>query len=63
MEQRVRQLETDVAVLGQRMEHVENEMSSIRDDIQVLKKELHKAQGLIIGSIVLVQFISSYMAS
>ena len=62
MEQRVRQLETDVAVLGQRMEHVENEMSSIRDDIQLLKKELHKAQGLIIGAIVLVQFISTYMA-
>ena len=51
-----------MAVLGQRMEHVENEMSSIRDDIQLLKKELHKAQGLIIGSIVLVQFISTYMA-
>ena len=63
MEQRVRQLETDVAVLGQRMEHVENEMSSIRDDIQLLKKELHKAQGVIIGAIVLVQFISTYMAS
>ena len=62
MEQRVRQLETDVAVLGQRMEHVENEMSSIRDDIQLLKKELHKAQGLIIGAVVLVQFISTYMA-
>tara|TARA_R100000005_G_C4847762_1_gene115789 strand:+ start:347 stop:541 length:195 start_codon:yes stop_codon:yes gene_type:complete len=62
MEQRVRKLETDMAVLGQRMEHVENEMSSIRDDIQLLKKELHKAQGLIIGAIVLVQFISTYMA-
>ncbi len=63
MEQRVRKLETDVAVLGQRIETVETEVSSIRDDIQLLKKELHKAQGLIIGAIVLVQFISTYMGS
>jgi len=61
MEQRVRQLETDVAVLGQRMEHVENEMSSIRDDIQLLKKELHKAQGVIIAAVVLVQALAVLM--
>lgn len=63
MEQRVRKLETDVAVLGQRMDTVETEVSSIRDDIQLLKKELHKAQGVIVGSIILVQVISTYMAS
>ena len=63
MEQRVRKLETDVAVLGQRMDTVETEISSIRDDIQLLKKELHKAQGVIVGSIILVQVISTYMAS
>ena len=63
MEQRVRKLETDVAVLGQRMETVEVEVSSIRDDIQLLKKELHKAQGVIVGAIILVQVISTYMAS
>ena len=61
MEQRVRKLETDVAVLGQRMETVEVEVSSIREDIQLLKKELHKAQGIIIAVIVLVQAIALLM--
>tara|TARA_R110002020_G_scaffold472329_1_gene700212 strand:+ start:147 stop:284 length:138 start_codon:yes stop_codon:yes gene_type:complete len=45
------------------METVEVEVSSIRDDIQLLKKELHKAQGVIVGAIILVQVISTYMAS
>tara|TARA_R110002012_G_scaffold12735_8_gene56308 strand:- start:355 stop:492 length:138 start_codon:yes stop_codon:yes gene_type:complete len=45
------------------MDTVETEISSIRDDIQLLKKELHKAQGVIVGSIILVQVISTYMAS
>ena len=61
MEQRVRKLETDVAVLGQRMETVEVEVSSIREDIQLLKKELHKAQGIIIAVVVLVQAIALLM--
>ena len=61
MEHRVRKLETDVAVLGQRMETVEVEVSSIREDIQLLKKELHKAQGIIIAVIVLVQAIALLM--
>jgi predicted nucleic acid-binding Zn-ribbon protein len=61
MEQRVRQLETDVAVLGQRIETVETEVSSIRDDIQLLKKELHKAQGVIIATVVLVQALAILM--
>ncbi len=61
MEHRVRKLETDVAVLGQRMETVEVEVSSIREDIQLLKKELHKAQGVIIAVIVLVQAIALLM--
>lgn len=61
MEQRVRKLETDVAVLGQRIETVETEVSSIRDDIQLLKKELHKAQGVIIAAVVLVQALAILM--
>ncbi len=61
MEQRVRKLETDVAVLGQRIETVEPAVSSIRDDIQLLKKELHKAQGVIVAAIVLVQAIALLM--
>lgn len=61
MEHRVRKLETDVAVLGQRMETVEVEVSSIREDIQLLKKELHKAQGVIIAVIVLVQALALLM--
>lgn len=61
MEHRVRKLETDVAVLGQRMGTVEIEVSSIREDIQLLKKELHKAQGVIIAVIVLVQALALLM--
>lgn len=61
MEHRVRKLETDVAVLGQRMGTVEVEVSSIREDIQLLKKELHKAQGVIIAVIVLVQALALLM--
>tara|TARA_R110002012_G_scaffold48073_1_gene125586 strand:- start:183 stop:320 length:138 start_codon:yes stop_codon:yes gene_type:complete len=43
------------------METVEVEVSSIREDIQLLKKELHKAQGIIIAVIVLVQAIALLM--
>tara|TARA_A100001515_G_scaffold134275_2_gene124145 strand:- start:1193 stop:1384 length:192 start_codon:yes stop_codon:yes gene_type:complete len=61
MEQRVRKLETDVAVLGQRVDTVEEEVSAIRQDIQGIKKELHKAQGVIVAAVVLVQAIALLM--
>ena len=61
MEQRVRKLETDVAVLGQRTDTLEEEMSAVRQDIQGIKKELHKAQGVIVAAIVLVQAIALLM--
>tara|TARA_R100000655_G_scaffold12254_7_gene28420 strand:+ start:20517 stop:20708 length:192 start_codon:yes stop_codon:yes gene_type:complete len=61
MEQRVRKLETDVAVLGQRADTVEGEVSSIRQDIQGIKKEIHKAQGLILATIVIMQCIAIFM--
>jgi len=61
MEQRVRKLETDVAVLGQRVDTVEGEVSAIRQDIQGIKKELHKAQGVIVAAVVLVQAIALLM--
>ena len=62
MEQRVRKLETDVAVLGQRVDTVESEVSAIRQDIQGIKKEIHPARGLSIASIVLVQAIASLVS-
>ena len=62
MEQRVRKLETDVAVLCQRVDTVESEVSAIRQDIQGIKKEIHQARGLIIASIVLVQAIASLVS-
>lgn len=61
MEQRVRKLETDVAVLGQRADTTEAEVSSIREDIQGIKKEIHKAQGLILATIVVMQCIAIFM--
>tara|TARA_R100000234_G_scaffold67056_2_gene40938 strand:+ start:1662 stop:1853 length:192 start_codon:yes stop_codon:yes gene_type:complete len=61
MEQRVRKLETDVAVLGQRTDTLETEVSSIRQDIQGIKKEIHKAQGLILATIVIMQCIAIFM--
>ena len=61
MEQRGRKLETDVAVLGQRTDTLEEEMSAVRQDIQGIKKELHKAQGVIVAAIVLVQAIALLM--
>ena len=61
MEQRLRKLETDVAVLGQRADTVEGEVSSIRQDIQGIKKEIHKAQGLILATIVIMQCIAIFM--
>ena len=61
MEQRVRKLETDVAVLGQRVDTTEAEVSSIREDIQGIKKEIHKAQGLILATIVIMQCIAIFM--
>tara|TARA_R100001086_G_scaffold248265_1_gene184731 strand:- start:2357 stop:2548 length:192 start_codon:yes stop_codon:yes gene_type:complete len=61
MEQRVRKLETDVAVLGQRTDTLEEEVSAVRQDIQGIKKELHKAQGVIVAAVVLVQAIALLM--
>tara|TARA_R100000234_G_scaffold114461_1_gene89662 strand:+ start:381 stop:572 length:192 start_codon:yes stop_codon:yes gene_type:complete len=61
MEQRVRKLETDVAVLGQRTDTLETEMSAIRQDIQDIKREIHKAQGLILATIVIVQCIAIFV--
>ena len=61
MEQRVLKLETDVAVLGQRQDTVESEVSSIRADIQGIKKEIHKAQGLILATVVIMQCIAILM--
>tara|TARA_R100000664_G_C2752388_1_gene139686 strand:+ start:1417 stop:1608 length:192 start_codon:yes stop_codon:yes gene_type:complete len=61
MEQRVRKLETDVAVLGQRVDTTEIEVSAIRQDIQGIKASIHKAQGLILATVVIMQCIAIFM--
>ena len=57
MEQRVRQLETDVAVLGQRTDTLEAEVSVIREEMADVKQKIATAQGLIIASVVIMQSI------
>ena len=61
MEQRVRKLETDVAVLGQRVDTVESEVSAIRQDIQGIKKQVATAQGLIMATVVIMQCLAIFM--
>jgi chaperonin cofactor prefoldin len=57
VEQRVRQLETDVAVLGQRTDTLEAEVSVIREEMADVKQKIATAQGLIIASVVIMQSI------
>jgi hypothetical protein len=57
MEQRVRTLEKDVAVLGNRQDTAEAEISSMRDEVKIIRSDIAKAQGLIISVTVLMQII------
>ena len=61
MEQRVRQLETDVAVLGQRMDTLEGEVAMIREELKAVRTDIAKAQGLIIAVVCIVQSIGIFM--
>jgi|TARA_B100000085_G_C18479109_1_gene486483 predicted nucleic acid-binding Zn-ribbon protein len=61
MEQRVRKLETDVAVLGNRQDTAEAEISSIREDVKEIRSDIAKAQGLIIAVTVISQIIGILM--
>ena len=58
MEQRVSKLETDVAVLGQRTDTLETEVSTIRVDLTSIKKQIATAQGLILATVVIVQCLA-----
>tara|TARA_R100000664_G_C2722533_1_gene115557 strand:+ start:512 stop:703 length:192 start_codon:yes stop_codon:yes gene_type:complete len=61
METRVRKLETEVAVLGNRQDTLEVEVTSIREDIQGINKQIATAQGLIIATVVIMQCIAFLM--
>ena len=61
METRVRKLETEVAVLGNRRDTLEVEVSSIREDIQGINKQVATAQGLIIATVVIMQCLAFLM--
>jgi hypothetical protein len=61
MEHRVRKLETDVAVLGTRQDTAEAEISSMRDEVKIIRSDIAKAQGLIISVTVLMQIIGILM--
>jgi|TARA_Y100001963_G_C6716676_1_gene416998 outer membrane murein-binding lipoprotein Lpp len=63
MEQRVRQLETDVAVLGQRMDTLEGEVAMIREELKAVRTDIAKAQGLIIAVVCIVQSIGIFMGA
>tara|TARA_R100000152_G_C6682852_1_gene116306 strand:+ start:393 stop:584 length:192 start_codon:yes stop_codon:yes gene_type:complete len=58
MEQRVSKLETDVAVLGQRTDTLEAEVSVIRSDLASIKKQIATAQGLILATVVIMQVLA-----
>ena len=58
MEQRVSKLETDVAVLGQRTDTLEAEVSTIRADLTSIKTQIATAQGLILATVVIVQCLA-----
>ena len=61
METRVRKLETEVAVLGNRQDTLEVEVMSIREDIQGIKKQVATAQGLIMATGVIMQCLAIFM--
>tara|TARA_Y100001973_G_scaffold21175_1_gene31282 strand:- start:1374 stop:1565 length:192 start_codon:yes stop_codon:yes gene_type:complete len=57
MEQRVRKLETDVAVLGQRTDTLETEVNVIRQELKAVRNDIAKAQGIIIAAVCIMQSI------
>jgi outer membrane murein-binding lipoprotein Lpp len=63
MEQRVRQLETDVAVLGNRTDTLETEVSVIRQELKAVRSDISKAQGIIIAVVCIMQSIGILIGS
>ncbi len=62
MEQRVRKLETDVAVLGNRTDTLEAEVAVIREELNGMRKQIATAQGLIMATVVICQCLGVLMA-
>ena len=62
MERRVGKLELDVAVLGTRLTHVEEQMNTIRDDIKILSGKMDKATGMILAGMALLQVLGFFFA-
>jgi hypothetical protein len=59
MEQRVAKIETDVAVLGTRLDTAEAEITTIRSDIKALSSKMDKATGIVLIGIALAQVAGS----
>ena len=62
MEQRVRKLETEVAVLGNRQDTSEAEIATIREDIRNLSAKMDKIQGVILVGVAVAQAIGIMFA-
>jgi len=61
METRVRKLETEVAVLGNRQDTLEVEVSSLKEAIQNLNTQVATAKGLIIATVVIMECLAIFV--
>lgn len=61
METRVRKLETEVAVLGNRADALEADVSMIKEAIEANTKKVARAEGLIIATVVIMQSIGIFL--
>jgi septal ring factor EnvC (AmiA/AmiB activator) len=57
MEQRLRKVEKEVAVLESRVDTSEQEISTLRTDIKALSSKMDKTQGILLAAIALAQSI------
>ena len=57
MEQRLRKVEKEVAVLESRVDTSEQENSTLRADIKALSSKMDKTQGILLAAIALAQSI------
>ena len=59
---RVSGLEKDVAVLGTRVSHVEEQVGTIKDDLKVLSGKMDRATGMILAGMALLQVLGFLFA-
>ena len=62
MEKRVAKIEQDVAVLGTRVSHVEEQLGTIKDDLRVLSSKMDRATGMILAGMALLQVLGFLFA-